>query len=419
MEQTIKVPDIGTTNPVDVIEILVKVGDEITIDTPLITLESDKASMEIPSTSLGVVKAILVNIGDKITQGADILTLEAREASAPNTVETAPAAAPQPVPVIEEPTPAPTAVAPIETTPSTGEHILAGPAVRRLARSLGIDLAAIRGSGRKERIQVEDVENYVKSRLSQSQGTSSGFQLPTAPSIDFSQFGPIETQSLSKIKRLSGQNLHRAWLQIPHVTQFDEADITELESFRKQQTAILEAEGIKLTILAFITKAVCRALQAYPTFNASLSADGTSLILKQYINIGIAVDTPDGLVVPVIKNVQNLSVKEIASQMAILSQKARKKALLPSDMSGGSFTISSLGGIGGSAFTPIVNHPEVAILGVSKSSIKPIYLNDEWVPRLLLPLSLSYDHRVIDGALGARFTKYLSELLSDIRKMML
>jgi pyruvate dehydrogenase E2 component (dihydrolipoamide acetyltransferase) len=415
-EETINVPDIGSTNDVDVIEILVKVGDSIQVDTPLITLESDKASMEIPSDREGTVQSILVKIGDKVNKGSAILTI--------STTSTSSAAVGVETPKIEkvpQEEPRQSMPVPVEHVPSSDAGILAGPAVRRLARVLGVDLKQVSGTGKKARIQIEDVEQYVKARLQQSVSTqtSSGFSLPSAPEIDFSQFGEIEKQDLSKIKKLSGQNLHRSWLQIPHVTQFDEADITDLESFRKQQSSLLEAEGIKLTILAFITKAVSRALIQFPEFNSSLSADGQTLILKKFINIGIAVDTPQGLVVPVIKNVEKLSIKEIAQAMAELSQKARKKALLPSDMSGGTFTISSLGGIGGTAFTPIVNHPEVAILGVSKSSMKPVFQNNNFVPRLMLPLSLSYDHRVIDGAQGARFTRYLSELLSDIRKIML
>jgi len=417
-EVTINVPDIGSANDVDVIEILVKVGDSIKVDTPLITLESDKASMEIPSDSEGTVQSIMVKIGDKVNKGSAILTLSTTKSSAPLVeapkLETTPVAAPQEELSKSMPNP-------VEHIPSSNAGILAGPAVRRLARVLGVDLKQVNGTGKKARIQIEDVEQYVKTRLQQpaSTQTSSGFSLPSVPEIDFSQFGEIEKQELSKIKKLSGQNLHRSWLQIPHVTQFDEADITDLESFRKQQSSLLEAEGIKLTILAFITKAVSRSLIQFPEFNSSLSPDGQTLILKKFINIGIAVDTPQGLVVPVIKNVEKLSIKEIAQAMAELSQKARKKALLPSDMSGGTFTISSLGGIGGTAFTPIVNHPEVAILGVSKSSMKPVFQNNNFVPRLMLPLSLSYDHRVIDGAQGARFTRYLSELLSDIRKIML
>jgi pyruvate dehydrogenase E2 component (dihydrolipoamide acetyltransferase) len=429
MEHMIKVPDIGSSASVDVIEILVKVGDSVSVDTPLITLESDKASMEIPCPEAGVIKSIQVKIGDKVNQGDLILTLESASDSTATVPETAPTSVesktvaettPAPIEMKEEPkvvaqTAAP---APSATPTYSNENILAGPAVRRMARSLGVTLSEVSGSGRKSRITTEDVEQYIKMRLQQS-SSSGPFSLPTSQAIDFSQFGPIEKRALSKIKRLSGQNLHKAWLQIPHVTQFDEADITELEAFRKEQTAILEKEGIKLTILAFLCKAVTRALQEFPDFNSSLSADGQDLILKNYINIGIAVDTPQGLVVPVIKNADKLSIRELAIKMAELSQKARQRALTPADMTGGTFTISSLGGIGGTAFTPIVNHPEVAILGVSKSSIKPVYQNNQFVPRLMLPLSLSYDHRVIDGAQGAKFTKYLSALLSDIRKIML
>lgn len=414
-EVTISVPDIGTSNPVDVIEILVKVGDHVEVDTPLVTLESNKASMELPSPQSGTVEKIIVQVGDQVQQGNAILMLSSSKA---------PEVAVQPIPKIAEEQPSipkkdkePEVIT--EITPSL-EGILAGPSARRMARILGVDLSKIQGTGKKSRIQVEDIETYVKNRLQQpEQGQSMGLNLPVAEEIDFSVFGPIEMQPLSKIKKLSGQNLHRAWLQIPHVTQFDEADITDLEAFRKQQGPTFEAQGLKLTILAFIAKAASKALQVYPQFNASLSADGSQLIIKKYIHIGIAVDTPQGLVVPVLKNVDQMSIKDIVQAMTELSQKARKKALLPNDMTGGTFTISSLGGIGGTAFTPIVNHPEVAILGVSKSSLKPLYQNHQFIPRLMLPLSLSYDHRVIDGAQGARFTGYLSELLSDIRKIML
>lgn len=410
---TINVPDIGTSNPVDVIEILVKVGDNIQIDTPLITLESDKASMEVPSPQAGVVQNISVKVGDKVQQGHAILTLSSTSTIAAPVVEARPQAE-------INATPEQVVTVKAEEVVSSFTGVLAGPSARRMARVLGVDLTKIQGTGKKSRIQVEDIEAYVKNRLQQpAQISGMGLALPVAEDIDFSVFGEIEVQALTKIKKLTGQNLHRAWLQIPHVTQFDEADITDLEAFRKQQGAQFEAEGLKLTILAFIVKAVSKALQVYPQFNASLSADGSELILKKYINIGIAVDTPQGLVVPVIKNVDKLSIKEIVQSMSDLSQKARKKALLPNDMSGGTFTISSLGGIGGTAFTPIVNHPEVAILGVSKSSLKPVFQDNHFIPRLILPLSLSYDHRVIDGAEGARFTRYLSELLSDIRKVML
>jgi pyruvate dehydrogenase E2 component (dihydrolipoamide acetyltransferase) len=409
------IPDIGGSSNVDVIEIFVKIGDTIKIDSPLVTLESDKASMEIPSTDEGIVRKIHVKIGDKVSKGSPLLQIETAKAKTETVVVES-----KKEEKIEAPKPQTPVIHDTLVSSSDATMVLAGPSVRRLVRALGVNLADVKGSGRKSRVTQEDVEAYVKQRLQQP--TTSGnmaFSLPQSPSIDFSQFGPIETKPLSKIKKISGQNLHRAWLQIPHVTQFDEADITELEQFRKTQTSLVEKEGIKLTPLAFITKVVCRALQELPDFNSSLSSDGQELILKNYINIGIAVDTPQGLVVPVIKNVQDLSIKEIAQKMSELSQKARQKALLPTDMSGGTFTISSLGGIGGTAFTPIVNHPEVAILGVSKSSIKPIYENNQFIPRLMLPLSLSYDHRVIDGAQGARFIRYLSELLSDIRKVML
>lgn len=415
--QPLQIPDIGTSGTVDVIEVFVKAGDAIDIDSPLITLESDKASMEIPSTAKGIIKELKLKVGDKVKTG-DIILMLATESSPPVAVKPE---APKQTPVA---TPAPMAakepVVVASSEESSDSMIPAGPAVRRLARSLGVNLASVAGSGRKSRITTEDVEQYVKMRLKQPEAPqASGFSMPTAAFIDFSVFGEIEAVALSKIKRVSGQNLHKSWLQIPHVTQFDKADITDLEAFRKEQSALLEKEGIKITILAFITKAVARALQEFPDFNASLSADAQSLIVKKYINIGIAVDTPQGLVVPVIKNADKLSIRELATKMAELSQKARQKALTPADMSGGTFTISSLGGIGGTAFTPIVNYPEVAILGVSKSSIEPVYQNKQFEPRLMLPLSLSYDHRVIDGAQGARFTKFLSTLLSDIRKIML
>ncbi|TAL58140.1 MAG: dihydrolipoamide acetyltransferase, partial [Legionella sp.] len=300
-------------------------------------------------------------------------------------------------------------------TPYTG-LLSAGPAVRRMAREFGVNLALVKGSGRKNRISKEDLQAYVKARLSEK---SSGFNLPSNPVIDFSKFGDIETKPLNKIKKLTGTNVHRSWITIPHVTQFDEADITDLEAFRKSESEHAAELGYKLTILAFVCGVVSRALHAYPQFNASLDASGENLIYKKYCNIGIAVETPNGLVVPVIKNVDKLTVAEIAVEMARLSTKARDKGLMPADMSGGCFTISSLGGIGGTAFTPIVNSPEVAILGLSRSIIKPVYEEGEFKPRLMLPLSLSYDHRVIDGAEAARFTRFIAESLSDIRKILL
>jgi pyruvate dehydrogenase E2 component (dihydrolipoamide acetyltransferase) len=416
--QTFYIPDIGSTASVDVIEIFVKVGDVVDIDTPLLTLESEKASMEIPCSIKGTIQYIMVKLGDKVKTGDAVLTILGDSTSEAPVTTTAQASV-STIQTDEIPQINKTSM-PITSSESTDTMILAGPAARRLARALGVSLTEIKGSGKKDRITLEDIEQHVRQRMQQPTSSSaSPFLLPVTESIDFSKFGEIENQSLSKIKRLSGKNLHRAWLQIPHVTQFDEADITELEAFRKEQGTVLEKEGVKLTILAFICKAVARALQEFPDFNASLTTDGQSLIYKKYINIGIAVDTPAGLVVPVIKTADQLSIRELAIKMGELSQKARQKSLTPADMSGGTFTISSLGGIGGNAFTPIVNHPEVAILGVSKSSIEPVYINNQFVPRLILPLSLSYDHRVIDGAQGARFTKFLSSLLSDIRKIML
>ncbi len=421
VETAIKVPDIGGATDVDVIEILVKAGDTITKETSLVTLESDKASMEIPSPMAGVVQSIALKIGDKISEGDVILMLVANAGESP-----APPAEPAPV---ESPTEevqaikAPEAVAPVQAAssqplPASDTIISAGPAVRRLAHALGVNLADVHGSARKSRVSKEDVELFVKNKLAQP-ASAAGFSMPTAPVIDFSQFGAIDVKPLSKIKRLTGVNVHRAWVTIPHVTQFDEADITELEAFRQQQAEHAKRDGYKLTILAFVCKVVSKALTVFPQFNASLDAGGEQLIYKQYCNIGIAVETPNGLVVPVIKDVNRLSVGDIAKEMARLSTKAREKGLMPTDMNGGCFTISSLGGIGGTAFTPIVNSPEVAILGLSRASMKPVYDGAAFIPRLMLPLSLSYDHRVIDGAEAARFSRYISDALSDIRRILL
>ena len=438
-EITIKVPDIGGATDVDVIEILVKPGDEIAKDAPLVTLESDKASMEIPSPQGGKVVSIAIKVGDKVSEGDLILTLTAEGiAAAPNPVESELVKEKPPtvevaekIPAVEKIVPnekAPSAVlsslpelkveTPILTASPTSAAISAGPAVRRLARELGVDLSKVLGSGRKSRVSKEDLQDYVKQRLNEK-SSAQGFSLPEMPSIDFSQFGPVDTKPLNKIKRLTGVNLHRSWITVPHVTQFDEADITELDEFRKLETAATEKNGYKLTLLAFVVKVVSKALNQFPQFNASLDSSGQNLIYKQYCNIGIAVDTPNGLVVPVIKQVNQLSVADIAIQMAALSKKARDKALMPGDMAGGCFTISSLGGVGGTAFTPIVNAPEVAILGLSRSSIKPVYSEGEFKPRLMLPLSLSYDHRVIDGADAARFTGYIAQMLGDIRRVLL
>lgn len=431
--QNVVVPDLGGSQQVDVIEILVKVGDVIDKETPLITLESEKASMEVPSPVSGTVKSIDIKLGDKVSPGDTILTVageptktepnkkqEESTSPHPERSEGSPESKTVPTqggPSSQAPRDDVGSPIPLEVngTSIPSVAVYAGPGVRRLAQELGVDLSTVTGTGRKDRITQEDVHAFVKNKL--SQGTVGGFSLPSAPKIDFSQFGAIEVKLLGKIKRLTGLNMHRSWITVPHVTQFDEADITELEIFRKQESE--KAQGYKLTILAFVCKVVAKALKEFPQFNSSLDETGEQLIFKKYVNIGIAVDTPGGLVVPVIKELDKLSVIEIAKQMQELSKKAREKQLLPGDFAGGSFTISSLGGVGGTAFTPIVNYPEVAILGLSRAITKPVYQKDTFVPRLMLPLSLSYDHRVIDGAEAARFTQYLSQQLSDIRRVLL
>ncbi|HAU1184000.1 TPA: dihydrolipoyllysine-residue acetyltransferase [Legionella pneumophila] len=420
----ISIPDIGGANDVDVIDILVKPGMEVEKDQALITLEGDKATMDIPSPYAGKVIEMKIKLGDKVSQGTPILTLKTLEKSETPEIEKnlIKNISEQSIKEIEkpyeEPKSEPISINNLEIAESKSILISAGPAVRRLAREFGVDLSLVQGSGRKSRITKEDLQNYIKVRLSEKT-TSGGFSLPSNPAIDFSKFGSIETKPLNKIKKLTGTNVHRSWITIPHVTQFDEADITDLEAFRKSESESAKNQDYKLTLLAFVCSVVCKALHAYPQFNASLDASGENLIYKKYYNIGIAVDTPNGLVVPVIKNVDKLSVIDIAKEMSRLSTKAREKGLTPIDMSGGCFTISSLGGIGGTAFTPIVNSPEVAILGLSRSIIKPIYDNKEFKPRLMLPISLSYDHRVIDGAEAARFTRFLCDCLSDIRRVLL
>ena len=421
-EQEIKVPDIGGVSGVDVIELLVKAGDVIEKDSPLVTLETDKASMEIPSPSAGVVREMRLKVGDKVSEG-DVILLLSMEEAAP--IEKKPEPVPAKPDVVESAPEVEERTVPFETVRSTEasavtstDLIAAGPGVRRLAHELGVNLSDVHGSGRKSRISKTDLQLFVKNKL-QEKTSATGFSMPSAPKIDFSKFGAIETKPLSKIKRLTGVNVHRAWITIPHVTQFDEADITDLEAFRQAESKRAQEQGYKLTLLAFVCKVVSKALTVFPQFNASLDESGENLIYKQYCHLGIAVETPNGLVVPVIKGVDKLSVGDVAREMARLSAKARDKGLMPADMSGGCFTISSLGWIGGTAFTPIVNAPEVAILGLSRSAIKPIYDGKEFCPRLMLPLSLSYDHRVIDGAEAARFTRYLADGLSDIRRIML
>ncbi|EEN97862.1 pyruvate dehydrogenase complex dihydrolipoyllysine-residue acetyltransferase [Vibrio cholerae] len=425
----VQVPDIGG-DEVTVTEIMVNVGDSISEEQSLITVEGDKASMEVPAPFAGTLKEIKVAAGDKVKTGSLIMVFEvagAAPVAAPvQAAAPAPAAAPA-----QAATPAAAAPATSGEFQENHEYSHASPVVRRLAREFGVNLAKVKGSGRKNRILKEDVQNYVKEALkrleSGAQAAASGkgdgaaLGLLPWPKVDFSKFGDTEVQPLSRIKKISGANLHRNWVMIPHVTQWDNADITELEKFRQEQNA-MEAKrdtGMKITPLVFIMKAAAKALEAFPAFNSSLSDDGESLILKKYVNIGIAVDTPNGLVVPVFKDVNKKGIYELSKELAEVSKKARGGKLTAADMQGGCFTISSLGGIGGTAFTPIVNAPEVAILGVSKSEMKPVWNGKEFAPRLQLPLSLSYDHRVIDGAEGARFITYLNECLSDIRRLVL
>ncbi len=426
----VKVPDIGEFKNIPVIEVLVKPGDTVRAEDPLVTLESDKATMEVPSPAAGTVREIRLKVGDKVSEGALVLMLEPgdAQAAAPKAAP-APAAAPQapkaapPVPAAKPaPVAAPAAAAAVVDEAAFGKAH-ASPSVRRFARELGVDLPKVKGSGPKERVTKEDVQGYVKSELarprSEGGGGGLGFNLPPMQPVDFSRFGPVSTQPLSRIKKLSGGFLHRNWVSIPHVTQHDEADITELEAFRKAQADEARKSGIKFTMLGFLMKAAVVALKQFPEFNASLSPDGESLILKNYYHIGVAVDTPGGLVVPVIRDVDKKGLLEIAKDLGDVSARMRNGKIAPADVQGGCFSISSLGGIGGTFFTPIINAPEVAILGVGKSVMKPVWNGKEFVPRLMLPLSLSYDHRVIDGALGARFSSYLTTVLTDIRRLVL
>jgi pyruvate dehydrogenase E2 component (dihydrolipoamide acetyltransferase) len=411
----ILVPDIGTTGEVDVIEVLVKPGEKIHIDSPLVTLESEKASMEIPSQEEGTIESLHVKVGDKIKMGSLILTL--KEDSAHQAAETKQE---QPSEKSLEKTSeikseVKTESPKLSPSSSSSSKLYTSPIVRRLANELDVDLSAITGTGIKNRIQKEDLLKFIKSKFKSGSGASSGTGLPLPPMVDFAQFGEIEVKALNKIKKLTAINLHRNWVLVPHVTQFDEADITELEAFRKAQAE----KNLKLTPLVFIMKAIVAALKKFPQFNSSLDPSGESLILKKYFHIGVAVDTPEGLVVPVVRDVDKKSISELAKELSGISEKARNKQLLPKDMQGSCFTISSLGGIGGTAFTPIVNMPDVAILGVSKSHVKPVYQNNEFVPRLMLPLSLSYDHRVIDGAEACRFIVQLSHYLSDVKLLLI
>ncbi len=457
-EQELKVPDIGGFEAVEVIEVLVAPGDRVEPEQSLITLESDKASMEVPAEAGGEIRAVHVAVGDMVSEGSVIATVDTAADTAAGSAEAAaPAEAPAAEGAAAEETvgasasekpaggSAPAAPAPAPAGSSTGPAAASGgqppidrdghraahasPSVRRYARELGVDLGRVSGSGRKGRIRREDVEAYVK-RVMQGQEAppagaaagapaAEGAGIPPIPEQDFSRFGEVERVPLTRIQRLSGPHLHRSWLNVPHVTQFDEADITEMEAFRQSLKKEAEARGVKLTPLAFLVKAAAAALAEYPRFNASLSADGQELIIKHYCHIGVAVDTPEGLVVPVLRDADQKGVLQIAEDLGALSAKARDGKLSPADMQGGCFSISSLGGIGGTAFTPIVNAPEVAILGVSRSQTRPVWDGQAFAPRLMLPLSLSYDHRVVDGAMAARFTTYLSQVLGDLRRLVL
>ena len=423
----ILVPDIGDFKDIPVIEVLVKPGDTVKAEDSLITLESDKATMEVPAPFAGVVKELKIKPGDKVSEGAAILSMEISEgAAAAAPVAAAPqktAAAPTPAPAaMPAPTRQDSAPAAINEEGFSRAH--ASPSVRRFARELGVDLGRVKGSGPKQRVLKEDVAGFVKTALAQPSGGSGGgaglsLGLPAWPQVDFAKFGPVENLALSRIKKISGPALHRNWVSIPHVTQNDEADITELEAFRKSIADEAQKQGVKLTPLAFIMKAVVAALKHHPEFNASLAPAGDALILKRYYHIGVAVDTPGGLVVPVVRNVDQKGVLQLAKELGEISAKARDGKLGPAEMQGGTFSISSLGGIGGTHFTPIINAPEIAILGVSKSSMKPVWKDGQFVPRLMMPLSLSYDHRAVDGAQGARFITHLSATLADIRRVLL
>ena len=421
----VKVPDIGDFKDIPVIEILVKVGDTIKKEDSLVSLESDKATMEVPSPVNGVVTAIKVALGDKVSEGVVVVLVDAETSSAaPSPANPAPVAF---APAAPAPTPAPAPAkvappaAPAANNTSIAPHTVhASPSIRKLAREFGVDLAKVKGSGNKGRISEDDVKGFVKSTLARpATGAAGGLSLPEMPHIDFSKFGAIETRALSRIKKISGNNLARNWMMIPHVTQQDDADITDLEAFRVKTNEEIAKSGVKVTMLAFLIKACVAALKKFPEFNSSLEPGGENLILKSYFNIGFAADTPNGLVVPVIRNADQKSVIDIARESSELALKAREGKLSPAEMSGGCFSISSLGGIGGGYFTPIINAPEVAILGVSKSSMKPVWNGHEFMPRLILPMSLSYDHRVVDGASGARFTTYLASVMGDIRRLVL
>ena len=434
----IKVPDIGDFEDVPVIEVLVAQGDEVSEEQSLVTLESDKATMEVPSPAAGKITELRVSLGDTVSEGDVVAIVEVSESDSA-AAETESASEPEPEPTPEPevkaekaepaPAPAPKIEQPASRPPPPAAGLsavdpskvpYASPAMRKFARELGVNLLGVKGSGKGGRIVREDITGFVKSAMSSKpQGGGQPFDLPPPPKVDFSKYGEIEKVELTRIQKLSGPNLHRNWVGIPHVTHNDEADITDMEAFRKSSAAEAEAQGFKLTPLVFLIKASVAALKKFPDFNASLDPSGDFLIRKKFFNIGIAVDTPDGLVVPVLRNCESKGIMELAGELAEVSNKAREGKLTPSDMSGGCFSISSLGGIGGTGFSPIINMPEVAILGVSRHKMTPVWDGSEFKPRLVLPLSLSYDHRVIDGASAARFTRYLASRLEDLRRLTL
>ncbi|MBV9345835.1 MAG: 2-oxo acid dehydrogenase subunit E2 [Gammaproteobacteria bacterium] len=433
--QEVRVPDLGNFKDVAVIEVLVKPGDRIEVDTPLVTLESDKAAMDVPSTVSGTLEQLHTQKGGKVSTGDLVATIRGGAAAAPRAsahsgvpaaAATPTAATPAALPASEAAPSPPTAspasslrpdLAPIDEPGFSRAH--AGPSVRRFARELGVDLARVRGSGFKARVTHDDIKAYVKGALGGAPPAAAapGAGLPAVPLVDFSQFGPVKTEPLSRIQRISGPRLHASWVNIPHVTQFDEADITELEQLRASLKDKAQAAGVKLTPLAFLLRACVKALQHFPRFNSALDPAGANLIVRQYVHLGFAADTPHGLVVPVVKDADRKDIYELARQLGQLSEKARAGKLAPTEMQGGCFTVSSLGGIGGTAFTPIINAPEVAILGVSRAAMRATYREGGFVPRLMLPLSLSYDHRVIDGAMAARFTTFLAQTLAVPREL--
>jgi len=434
MAQDITVPDLGDFKDVEVIDVLVKPGDKIDVDTPLITLETEKATMDVPSTAAGVVKSIAIKKGDRVSKGNVIAQIEGGEA-ANRKEEKKPAAAAQPTPPAQ-PTPraeAPAAAAPAPTAAAAPQQraaaapvaittdfssVHASPSIRKFARELGVDLTAVKGSGPKGRVTADDVKGWVKQALKSGAPAAGGSALPKVPDVDFSKFGQVEVRPLGRIQKISGPRLQASWLNVPHVWQMDEADITDLEETRSKLKSEASKAGVKLTPLAFILRACVKALREFPMVNSSLDASGQNLVWKKYVHLGFAADTPNGLVVPVIRDADKKDVYELARELAALSEKARAGKLTALEMQGASFTVSSLGGIGGTSFTPIINAPEVAILGVARSSMRPVYKDGQFVPRLILPFTLAYDHRVIDGAGGVRFTTFLAERLADVKGLL-